>query len=67
MGTTDELSGIFAATVTTAAGRTVFNEGDEDEIREWLDEFRRAERLAQVEVHELSIADAHGIWGSPGA
>ena len=61
------MTGIYAATVITAAGREVYSEGDEDEIREWLDEFRRAERLAQVEVHELSIADAHGIWGSPGA
>jgi|HubBroStandDraft_4_1064222.scaffolds.fasta_scaffold2093797_2 hypothetical protein len=65
--TTDELSGIFAATVTTATGRVVYNEGDADEIAFWLREFSRAERLAEVDVRELSIADAHGVWSSPGA
>ena len=63
---TDELSGIFAATVTTATGRTVSNEGTADEIDEWLRDFRRAERLAEVDIRELTIAEAHGIWSSPG-
>lgn len=63
---TDELSGIFEATVTTAAGRVVYNDGDAEEIADWLREFRRAERLAQVDVRELSITEAHGIWSSPG-
>lgn len=63
----DELSGIYAATVTTAAGREVYNEGDEDEIRFWLREFRKAERLADVDIRELRPEECHGIWGSPGA
>jgi hypothetical protein len=60
------LSGIFAATVTTATGRVVYNDGNAEEIADWLREFRRAERLADVDVRELSIAEAHGIWSSPG-
>lgn len=67
MTATDELSGIFAVTVTTRAGRTVFTEGDADEISLWLREFRKAERLAQVDVRELTIGEASGIWGSPGS
>ncbi len=67
MSTTDELSGIFTADVRTASGRVVSNEGSADEIADWLREFRRAERLAEVDVRELTIAEAHGIWTSPGA
>jgi hypothetical protein len=67
MMATEELSGIFAVTVTTAAGRVVYTEGDRAEVDFWLDQFRQAEQLAQVDVHELTIADAHGVWGSPGA
>jgi hypothetical protein len=63
---TDELSGIFAATVTTAAGRVASTEGTRDEVDEWLRDFRRAERLAEVDVHELTIGEASGIWDSPG-
>jgi hypothetical protein len=63
---TDELSGIFAATVTTVAGREVYNEGTESEIDEWLREFRRAERLARVDIRELPLSECHGIWTSPG-
>ena len=64
---TDELSGIFHAVVRTAEGRVVEYDGDEDEIDFWLSEFRKAEQLAEVEVRELTVAEAHGIWSSPGA
>ena len=63
----DELSGIYAVTVTTRAGREVYNEGDADEIRFWLWHFRRAERVAKVDIRELREDEAHGIWSSPGA
>ena len=63
----DELSGFYAVTVTTRAGREVYNEGNEDEIRTWLREFRKAERLAEVDVRELRPEECHGIWSSPGA
>ena len=65
--TTDELSGIFAATVTTAAGRVASTEGSRAEVDEWLREFRRAERLAKVDIRELAEDECHGIWDSPGS
>jgi hypothetical protein len=67
MSMATELSGIFAATVTTAAGRVVSTEGTRDEVDEWLREFRRAERLAEVDIRELPEDECHGIWDSPGA
>ena len=67
MATLDPGSGIFAVTVTTASGRTVFTEGDEDEIQFWLSEFRSADTLVDVDVRELTVDEAHGIWSSPGA
>ena len=62
-----ELTGIFHATVVTARGRIVENDGDADEIAFWLREFRKAERLDKVTVRELDADEAHGIWASPGA
>ena len=67
MATEEELSGIFAVTVATAAGRTVYTEGDRDEVDFWLSEFRKAERLALVVERELPVSEAHGIWSSPGS
>ena len=64
---TDELSGIFHAVVRTAEGRVVEYDGDADEIEFWLSEFRSAEALVQVDVRELTVDEAHGIWSSPGA
>jgi hypothetical protein len=64
---TDELSGIFHATVTTEAGRIVETDGNRAEVDEWLREFRRAERLAEVDIRELPEEECHGIWDSPGA
>lgn len=60
------MTGIYAATVITAAGREVYSEGDADEIELWLSEFRSAERLARVDVRELRDDECHGIWSSPG-
>ena len=65
--TDDQGSGIFHATVTTARGRVVEYDGDEDEIDFWLSEFRKADTLVQVDVRELTVDEAHGIWSSPGA
>jgi len=69
--TDDELSGVFHAVVTTRAGRVVEYDGDEDEITDWLREFRRAEKLALVDVREYSLAEINGgmggFWSSPGA
>ena len=33
----------------------------------WLREFRKAERLAEVDVRELRPEECHGVWSSPGA
>jgi len=60
-------TGIFAVTVTTAAGREVYTEGDAFEVDGWLREFRRAERLAEVDIRELRLDECHGVWSSPGA
>ena len=67
MTMTDELSGIFHVVVTTAEGRVVEYDGDADEIDFWLSEFRKADVLVQVDVRELTVDEAHGIWSSPGA
>jgi len=67
MATLDPGTGIFHVTVTTAEGRIVENDGDEDEIDFWLSEFRKADVLVQVDVRELTVDEAHGIWSSPGA
>lgn len=64
---TEELSGIFHAVVRTAEGRIVEYDGDEDEVDDWLDEFRSADTLVHVDVRELGVDEAHGIWSSPGA
>ncbi len=57
----------YSARVTTATGRVVEDEDNGENLADWLREFRRAERLAEVEVHELAEADCRGIWTSPGA
>jgi hypothetical protein len=67
MTTGDPGTGIFHAVVRTDAGRVAEYDGDQDEIGFWLREFRKAERLAEVDVRELAEEEAHGIWSSPGA
>jgi hypothetical protein len=67
MTMTDELSGIFHLVVTTAEGRVVEYDGNADEIDFWLSEFRSADTLVQVDVHELAVDEAFGIWDSPGS
>ncbi len=67
MTTSDPGSGIFHAIVRTAEGRVVEYDGDEDEIDFWLSEFRKADTLVQVDVRELTVDEAHGVWSSPGA
>lgn len=57
----------YSARVTTATGRVVEDEDNGENLAEWIMEFRRAERLAEVDVRELTEADCHGIWTSPGA
>jgi hypothetical protein len=69
MATTGPGTGIYLVTVTTAEGRTVECAGDEDYVDGWLDEFRSADTLVQVERHEMAEAElgAYGpIWESPG-
>ncbi len=67
MTASDPGTGIFHAVVRTAEGRVVEYDGDADEIDFWLSEFRKADTLAQVDVRELTVDEAHGIWSSPGA
>jgi hypothetical protein len=67
MTATDPGTGIFHAVVRTAEGRVVEYDGDADEIDFWLDEFRKADTLAEVDVRELAEDEASGIWDSPGA
>jgi hypothetical protein len=66
MTMTDELSGIFHVVVVTAEGRVVEYDGNAEEIDSWLAEFRSADTLVQVDVHELAVDEAFGIWDSPG-
>lgn len=57
----------YEARVTTATGRVVEDEDNGENLAEWITEFRRAEKLARVDVRELRPDEAHGIWSSPGA
>jgi hypothetical protein len=66
MTATDPGKGIFHVVVVTAEGRVVEYDGDEDEIDFWLSEFAKADTLVQVDVHELAVDEANGIWDSPG-
>jgi len=69
MTTSHPGTGIYLVTVTTAEGRTVECAGDEDYVDGWLDEFRSADTLVQVERHKMAEAElaVYGpIWDSPG-
>jgi hypothetical protein len=56
----------YAATVTTAAGRVVEDTDTGEALAAWVREFRRAEKLARVDIRELADDECSGIWASPG-
>jgi hypothetical protein len=69
MTATDELSGIYIATVTTASGRTLTEAGDELYLDGFLAELASAETIVDVERHEMTEAELiefGPIWDSPG-
>jgi len=70
MTTSDPGTGIFIVTVTTAEGRVVVEAGDAAYVDDWLDEFRSADTLVDVQRHEMTEDElnAYGpIWDSPGS
>lgn len=66
MTTPDEMSGIFAATITFTSGRTIYDEDTADAIDRWVRAARRSEPVAFVDKRELPLSECHGIWTSPG-
>ncbi len=56
----------YEARVTTATGRQVVDTDNGEALAEWIREFRRAEKLARVDVRELADDELSGIWASPG-
>jgi hypothetical protein len=69
MTTSNPGTGVYLVTVTTAEGRTVECARDEDNVDGWLDEFRSADTLVQIDRRELTEVELEAsgpIWDSSG-
>jgi hypothetical protein len=54
---TDELTGVYIVTVTTATGRVIAEAGDELYLDDFLSELASAETIIAVERHEMTSAE----------